>query len=301
MKDRFAKLKKIRNGLDEYIDILSDHRLGAYAAQSAFFMVMSIFPFLMLMLSIVHYLPVSEEQIVDIADSLLPDVILQMLLPIIREVFESHVSILTFSILTVIWSSSKGFRSTCNGLDSVNGVLKSRSYWITYVKGIIYAVSLALMLVISLAIMVLGPQIQHLLEIYVPPLAVVTAVLIRFRAVILLVVMGLVFTLIYMLMPQKKLSFRSQMPGGFTCAIGWVVFSYLLSLYVDWFNGFSMYGSLTGAVLFMFWMYACHYIMLMCAEINVFLEDNSNRLKLKRVSSSIFGESRRTVRKHKEE
>ena len=54
------------------------------------------------------------------------------------------------------------------------------------------------------------------------------------------------------------------------------VFSFGLSIYVDYFNGFSMYGSLTTIALIMLWLYFCMYIMMMAVEFNVFLEAYRN-------------------------
>jgi hypothetical protein len=58
------------------------------------------------------------------------------------------------------------------------------------------------------------------------------------------------------------------------CAVAWYVFSFALSIYVDYFNGFSMYGSLTTIALIMLWLYFCMYIMMMSAEVNVIFNES---------------------------
>ena len=73
--------------------------------------------------------------------------------------------------------------------------------------------------------------------------------------------------------PNRKATLRSQVPGAVICALAWYVFSFGLSIYVQYFNGFSMYGSLTTIVLVMLWLYFCMYIMMACAEFNVIFED----------------------------
>ena len=79
---------------------------------------------------------------------------------------------------------------------------------------------------------------------------------------------------IFTTLPNKKLQFRRQVPGAAICAIAWYVFSFALSIYVDYFNGFSMYGSLTTIALIMLWLYFCMYIMMMSAEVNVIFNEN---------------------------
>ena len=82
------------------------------------------------------------------------------------------------------------------------------------------------------------------------------------------------FVVIFTTLPNKKLQFRRQVPGAAICAIAWYVFSFALSIYVDYFNGFSMYGSLTTIALIMLWLYFCMYIMMMSAEVNVIFNES---------------------------
>lgn len=283
------------------IDIIVEDHLGAYAAQAAFFTVLSIFPFLMLCLSFVRFTPVTEEQVLELINQNMPQYLVSFLVSIVQQVYGTNVSVMTFSIVTVLWAASRGFRSTCNGLDSVHGILDERKLWISYIKAVIYTVGLSLVLVISMVIMVLGPTIQEILERYVPPLAMITDAFLHFRALILLILMGLIFSVLYKLLPAKKLSFASQLPGGFLCAVAWIVFSHLLSIYVEQFNGFSMYGSLTTIALIMFWLYCCYYIMLVCAEINVFLSAEATREKIKSTSRELYKRTKKQVQKRRTE
>ena len=56
-------------------------------------------------------------------------------------------------------------------------------------------------------------------------------------------------------------------------AVGWALLSFGISIYVDYFNGFSMYGSLTTIILVMLWLYFGIYILLVCAEFNSIYEE----------------------------
>ena len=76
------------------------------------------------------------------------------------------------------------------------------------------------------------------------------------------------------MLPNRKADLRSQLPGSILCALAWSVFSFGLSVYVDYFNGFSMYGSLTTIALLMLWLYFCMYILMICAELNDVYEEH---------------------------
>ena len=80
--------------------------------------------------------------------------------------------------------------------------------------------------------------------------------------------------LIYKFLPNRRDKFRKQIPGAVFTALGWMVISWIFSVYVDVFQGFSsMYGSLTTIVLIMLWMYFCMYSILLGGELNIEMYD----------------------------
>ena len=122
----------------------------------------------------------------------------------------------------------------------------------------------------------LRPYLRHLAADYLPFIAHLVKIIIKFRGLIMLLLLILFFDVIFTALPNTKLTFKSQLPGATACAAAWYVFSFGLSIYVDYFNGFSMYGSLTTIALIMLWLYFCMYIMMMAVEFNVFLEAYRN-------------------------
>jgi len=89
---------------------------------------------------------------------------------------------------------------------------------------------------------------------------------------ILFFVLIVFFMFIYKVLPNRTATFKSQLIGAVGCSAAWYVFSFGLSVYVDYFNGFSLYGSLTTIFLLMFWLYISMYIFLVCAEVNNLFE-----------------------------
>ena len=80
--------------------------------------------------------------------------------------------------------------------------------------------------------------------------------------------------LIYKFLPNRRDRLVKQLPGAAFAALGGLVISWIFSVYLDIFEGFSsMYGSLTTIVLIMLWMYFCMYSILLGGEINVMLYD----------------------------
>ena len=80
---------------------------------------------------------------------------------------------------------------------------------------------------------------------------------------------------IYRFLPNHKVRLRYQLPGAIFTAFGWALASFIFSIYMDIFRGFSsMYGSLTTIVLIMLWLYFCMYVLLLGGEINLFVEEH---------------------------
>ena len=65
-------------------------------------------------------------------------------------------------------------------------------------------------------------------------------------------------------MPNHIVQLKVQLMGAAFSAVGWMIVSWIFSVYLDIFKGFSsMYGSLTTIVLIMLWLYFCMYILLL--------------------------------------
>ena len=66
---------------------------------------------------------------------------------------------------------------------------------------------------------------------------------------------------------------KKQLPGAIFTACAWQVISFVFSIYLDIFTGFTtMYGSLTMIILIMLWLYMCMYVILLGGEVNALLQ-----------------------------
>ena len=117
-----------------------------------------------------------------------------------------------------------------------------------------------------------------LINSYVPFLKRMTDMVIGSRTIIAMCLFTLLFAMVYKYLPNhrnraEKRKQKRLFPGAVLAAVGWLVISYVSSIYVEVFRGFSnMYGSLTMIILMMLWMYFCLYMLLLGGELNVYLE-----------------------------
>lgn len=257
-----------------------DH-VSAFAAQAAFFILMSFVPFLMLLLPLVTYVSITKDMVVEMILQVMPDAgdFRSFLLSIIQEVYDKSTAVVPISAIFTLWSAGKGLQGLTNGVNAIYHVKETRNYVVTRIRSALYTLVFILAVIGSLILLVFGNSIQKLLTRYIPALARVTAYIIGMRTAVSLVVLALIFLMVYKFLPNRKTSFRSQVPGAVISAVAWSLFSLGFSVYLDYYDGFSnMYGSLTTIILILLWLYFCMYIVLIGAEINAYFEERLRRL-----------------------
>lgn len=254
-----------------------DDNLSAFAAQSAFFVILSLIPTLMVFISLVQYTPVTEGMVLKAVNDVFPEYIAPFMISMIREVYSNGVGLISISAVAAIWTSAKGIQYLSMGLNAVYDIEETRNILLIRIHAALYTLALIVAIVLALVLLVFGNAIQALLMQYLPIAAHLTSVILGFRNLIMLAVFVLFFTVLFKVLPNRKAALRSQLPGSVLCALGWMTLSFGISVYVDYFNGFSMYGSLTTLALLMLWLYFGMFILLICGEINNIYEEYWSR------------------------
>ena len=94
------------------------------------------------------------------------------------------------------------------------------------------------------------------------------------RFFLLLFLQSLVFTLMFMALPNKRNHFMESLPGGVLSSLGWLVFSDIYSIYVENFSKYStIYGSVYAIAITMLWLYCCMSILFYGGALNRYLMD----------------------------
>lgn len=266
-----------------FIDKCKKDNISAFAAQSAFFIVLSLIPFIILFISLVQYTPVTEGMILDMINKVMPTYISPFLIGIIHEMYHNSVGLVSVAAVVAVWSAAKGIQYLMGGLNSVYDIEETRNWIYLRFRAILYTLLLVIAIVASLTLMVFGNSLQYLIAQYLPLVANITFWILKRRSLILLAILILFFAVLFKMLPNRKATFRSQIPGSIMAALGWALLSFGISIYVDYFHGFSMYGSLTTIILVMLWLYFGIYILLVCAEFNNIYEEYQYRGKEDRV------------------
>lgn len=257
-----------------FLNKCKQDKINAFSAQSAFFIILSAIPFLMVFFSMLRYTSITEGMVLEIIERIAPDYVSPFLVSVVDEVYSRSTGIISVTAVMAIWSASKGVHYLTDGLNAVNELDETRNWFVLRFWAIVYTIVFLVAIVFTLLVLVFGNTLHDLALEKVPILADISSFIGNFSGILMIVLLILFFDVVFKTLPNRKLSFQSQIPGAIICGVAWYVFSFGLSIYVDYFNGFSMYGSLTTIALIMLWVYFCIYIMMMSAEVNIVFNKN---------------------------
>ena len=260
----------------------NEHRVSVHAAHVAFFILVSIFPFLMFLISLLQYTPLGEDVISSVVKDVVPGYLSTMVNSWLLETYRaSNSTILSVTVIAALWTGSKGLWGIVYEMDQIYEVRKKRNLLICRLQSIFYTIVFTLMIIISLILLVYGNQIVQLINTYFPFFREISLIVFLLRSCGSFLVFVIYFLFLYRFVPKHKTTFRNELPGAGLAAFLWIAFSYLYSVYIDSFNSFSSaYGSLTSIVLLMLWLYFCILFIFVGAMLNQYLKENRGRLNL---------------------
>ena len=271
------KRKKLKEQIIKFIETVNSHHTGAYAAQAAYFFVLSLIPIILLLLSMVRYTDLTKDVVMNAVLQVFPDSVVSLLRSILNQVYRVSENMIPVTAVVALWSAGKGVLSVTSGLNCIYSNIETRNYFYLRIRASLYTVLFLVAIILSLIISVFGNSISAVVYEHIPFLVKVVDFIMRIRTLVTLIVLTVFWDLVYKFLPNRKhkakTTLREQLPGAAFTAFGWQLLSFIFSVYLDVFTGFStMYGSMTTIVLIMLWLYGCMYIILLGGELNALLE-----------------------------
>ena len=265
---------KIYKKIQKIGEAIAGNHVGAYAAQTAYFFMICMIPIILLLLTLVQYTPVTKADVMTAVIQVFPSSVDSMMTSIVNQVYNQSTGIIPVTVLVALWSAGKGVLAMSTGLNCVYQCRETRNYVLLRLRATLYTVMFILVIILLLVLSVFGNSLNLFIGEHVPILAKAADQLIQARVFIAPVTLILFCLLTYEFLPNRRDRWMKHLPGAVFAAIGWMVVSWVFSVYVDIFEGFSsMYGSLTTIVLIMLWLYFCMYSILIGGVINVMFYD----------------------------
>jgi len=265
--------KKWFGNIKEFTQGIKDEHVAAYAGQSAFFIFLSIFPLIHILLLLTSALPISEPALVETLTEIFPNDLSDFVKKMVDDIFHGGSTALTIiSVVVGLWSSSKGIMAIRSGLNEVYRSRDMRNFLITRLVSVLYTAVFVFFLLLYTAISIFGRQIAEGIGKKYENLKGLSDFLVNIRGV---AAFGLAFLLIlfmYTELPRRKLLMRCQIPGAIFTAGAWSLISWGFSYYVEYtMQKSQMYGSLSTIIIFLFWIYLMVNIIFLGGQLNSFL------------------------------
>ena len=259
--------------LSGFMDRISSDHVSAYAAQAAYFLILSFIPFVLFLTTFFRYTPLTYNLVRDAIIGFVPNNLQSFLLGILGDVYMRSSAIAPITAIIALWSAGRGMQSITNGLNTIYHVKETRNWLMTRIYSVVYTMLFVISLIVSLTLLVLGTRIQAAIAKHFPIIGDILGRIIGARTLLVFAVLFLVFLFLYKVLPNRKATFKSQIPGALITAVAWSVFSYGFSIYFELVPNFSnMYGNLTAIIMVMLWLYVCMNLVLYGAETNAYFE-----------------------------
>ncbi|WP_199083954.1 MULTISPECIES: YihY/virulence factor BrkB family protein [unclassified Sporosarcina] len=241
------------------------------AAQNAYYLLLSILPFLLVVLSIVQFLPLEEASILALIRPFVPDESFQLIEQSVQSVlYKSHGKLLALSVLAALWTTSVAVQSFARSLDMANRKLHQQPLWISIIRNL--GVTILFMLIVPMSLFL--PLIEKLIHTVIAYYDVLDAwegwlyIWPNIKWGLGTCFLFLFFLLFYQLMPTGKMKWKEALPGALLSAFGWQLVSLLFGEYVSRVDYSRLYGQLAGIIMLVLWFYLTAVIIILSGLLN---------------------------------
>jgi membrane protein len=254
----------------------ADDQLTDRAAALTYYAVLSIFPGLLVVLSLLGLLGTQAKPLVDNLTKAAPSNVQQLIKPVTANLQNGHGAAGAAAIIGLVlavWSASSYIAAFMRAANVVYDVPEGRPFWKTTPIRIGVTVLILVLLVASaLMVVVTGGLASHVGQALGIGSTAVTVWDIA-KWPVLLIIVSLMISILYWVAPNAKRGFQWVSPGGVLAVVAWLVASGLFAVYVANFSHYNKtYGSIAGVIVFLIWLWITNIAILFGAEFNAELE-----------------------------
>ncbi|WP_212949811.1 YihY/virulence factor BrkB family protein [Siminovitchia terrae] len=274
--------KKRNNIIDfgkEMARRISDNDVTGFAAQLSYFFLLSLFPMLIFLFTLLPYTPLTQQDIFHLIRDFAPQETYTIIEKTVSEVMDNRSSgLLSVGFIATLWSASKGMNALMKSLNRAYNVEEKRSFIVSRGLSIVLTVAMMFIFILALLLPVFGKQLGMFIFSY---LGLSDQFLKNWnvvRWVLTPFILFLVFLTVYYLAPSIKVRYATAVPGAIFASVGWIIVSLGFSFYVSNFGNYTaMYGSIGTIIIMMLWFYFSAIIIMVGGEINSYFTNKQGK------------------------
>lgn len=251
-------------------------RIGLHAASAGYFIALSVFPSLVLLLSLLRYTQLDARDLLEFLSGMVPEALMEAAEDLVISTYAyTSTTMVSISAVSALWSASRGIYGLLTGLNGVYGREERRSWLQTRLMSVVYTFLFMLVMILTLVLHVFGNTIGKWIAVSGDLRLIWWTNLVDLSFFALVATQTLLFAAMFMFLPEGRNGFRESLPGALVGSLGWMTFSSIFSVYVENFNRYTnIYGNLYAVVLGMLWLYMCVSILFYGGALNRFLAES---------------------------
>ena len=259
--------------IKNFMSKIKEDKVFALSAQFSYYIILGVFPLLILAISFLSNYSNELTYILTSLKNIIPHDVLNIIGSVIDNSVSSYSSSnFSYSVLILLWSATAGSATIINGINRAYGFTANKNYFFMRIEGIVFTLGIMLGMHLIFALIVLGRQIVLFLQSMKLLPEVIYVFIHVYRYVLPVLILFLLFSAAYKFMTYEKVNFSFVFPGAAVSTLGFIIGSVIYSNYIStkikYYN--SIYGNLSGLIVFLLWVYMLSFIFLAGAEVNYF-------------------------------
>ncbi|HLR67493.1 YihY/virulence factor BrkB family protein [Virgibacillus alimentarius] len=260
---------------------INDADVFGLSAQLAYFFLLSLFPFLLFLITLLGYLPIDEQSFMGFIDTYAPPEITELINTNLNQLINAqNGGLLSIGIIGTLWSASNGVNAITKAFNRAYEVEEDRSFIVARLIAIALTISMVVVICVAFLLPIFGRTIGIYLFSFFGLSDDFIHVWNTLRWIISSIVFFIVLLALYKLAPNKKIRLRNAMWGAIFATIGWQLVSLAFSYYVSTIGNYSAtYGSLGAVIILMIWFYISGIIIITGGIINAMIREEKMNAK----------------------
>jgi len=259
-----------------YHELVNDNIVDI-GAMMAYYAILALFPMLLFVVTLAM-LVLPDETVMQglaMATSAMPAAPREVITTQVESLMkQAHAGFAIGTFVFALWGASRGASSLMSALDAMFNKRETRPWWKRQVIAIAVTACVAIVAVLALGLLVVGPIAGHWLadRFGLGGQFDLLWGIVRWVGAGLLVMV--VWAVAYKFLPNTDAPFRIFTPGAIVGVLLWLGISYGFGLYLGYVNTYTTtYGALGGGIIFLTWLWLSSIALLFGAEINDVLAD----------------------------
>lgn len=272
-------MEKTRNVRSSMLRLLwhriKEDDLPGLSAQLAYFFLLSLFPLLIVLFTLLPYLPIQD--ILGMIRDFAPVEAMDLIEKNINEIMNHRNGrLLSLGVIGTIWSASNGINAIVRAFNKAYNVKENRSFIVARGVAILLTFGMIFVFILAIVIPVFGKEIGLFLFSKLGYTREFTKLWNTLSWLVSAIILFLIFTGLYWIAPNVRLRCRSAFPGAIFATMGWMISSIGLSFYVGNFSNYTLtYGSIGTIIVLMIWFYITAFIIVLGGEINAYYSEKN--------------------------